>query len=348
MPVSGAVFKIATSEENAKNNIFVKVKDKNGKDTTTDVTGKSGSDGIVEFTGLEFGGDASANKANKKVGINGTNVYDYNYDETISTKYWIVETTAPEGYIRYNKPIEVTITKDSYNAKLEDMVSVENTGINGKYSIELKKVKNSDKKPISNISFDISSETIGKANRTDVKTDSNGIINVTNGDVIIVANNVTVNKNNESNLNTNDEFYIEEKNAETYLKLRNRIKLTVKKEEKSNKYQVSKIFVAEENTKKTVTLDVSKNKTVTLNGVALKDSNKTVSITVSIDDNNNISVTIPNEDLNGEYKIELVKKSEDTGKIIGNVPFLINNVEKNTDAQYLFGDTSLCRTQVFA
>ena len=73
---------------------------------------------------------------------------------------------------------------------------------------------------------------------------------------------------------------------------------------------------------------MSRNKTVTLNGVALKDSNKTVSITVSIDDNNNISVTIPNEDLNGEYKIELVKKSEDTGKIIGNVPFLINNVEK--------------------
>ena len=333
VPVSGAVFKIATSEENAKNNIFVKVKDKNGKDTTTDVTGKSGSDGIVEFTGLEFGGDASANKANKKVGINGTNVYDYNYDETISTKYWIVETTAPEGYIRYNKPIEVTITKDSYNAKLDDMVSVENTVINGRYSIELKKVKNSDKKPISNIFFDISSKTIGKANRKDVKTDSNGILNITNGDVTIVANNVTANKNNESNLNTNDEFYIEEKNAETYLKLRNRIKLTVKKEEKSNKYQVSKIFVAEENTKKTVTLDVSKNKTVTLNGVALKDSNKTVSITVSIDDNNNISVTIPNEDLNGEYKIELVKKSEDTGKIIGNVPFLINNVEKNTDAQ---------------
>ena len=332
VPVSGAVFKIATSEENAKNNIFVKVKDKNGKDTTTDVTGKSGSDGIVEFTGLEFGGDASANKANKKVGINGTNVYDYNYDETISTKYWIVETTAPEGYIKYNKPIEVTITKDSYNAKLDDMVSVENTVINGRYSIELKKVKNSGKKPISNISFDISSKTIGKANRKDVKTDSNGILNITNGDVTIVANNVTANKNNESNLNTNDEFYIEEKNAETYLKLRNRIKLTVKKEEKSNKYQVSKIFVAEEKTKKTVTLDVSKNKTVTLNGVALKDSNKTVSITVSIDDNNNISVTIPNEDLNGEYKIELVKKSEDTGKIIGNVPFLINNVEKNTDA----------------
>ena len=333
VPVSGAVFKIATSEENAKNNIFVKVKDKNGKDTTTDVTGKSGSDGIVEFTGLEFGGDASANKANKKVGINGTNVYDYNYDETISTKYWIVETTAPEGYIRYNKPIEVTITKDSYNAKLDDMVSVENTVINGRYSIELKKVKNSDKKPISNISFDISSETIGKSNRTNVKTDSNGILNITNGDVTIVANNVTANKNNESNLNTNDEFYIEEKSAETYLKLRNRIKLTVKKEEKSNKYQVSKILVSEENTNKTVTLDVSKNKTVTLNGVALKDNNKTVSITVSINDNNNISVTIPNEDLNGKYKIELVKKSEDTGEIIGNVPFLINNVEKNTDAQ---------------
>ena len=329
VPVSGAVFKIATSEENAKNNIFVKVKDKNGKDTTTDVTGKSGSDGIVEFTGLEFGGDAKNNETNKK---KGTNVYDYNYDESISTDYWIVETTAPEGYIRYDEPIKVTITKDSYNAKLEDMVSVENTGINGKYSIELKKVKNNDKKPISNISFDISSETIGKANRTDVETDSNGILNITNGDVTIVANNVTANKNNESNLNTNDEFYIEEKNAETYLKLRNRIKLTVKKEEKSNKYQVSKIVVSEENTQKNVTLDVSKNTTVTLNGVALKDSDKTVNITVSIDDNNNISVTIPNEDLNGEYKIELVKKSADTGKIIGNVPFLINNVEKNTDA----------------
>ena len=65
--------------------------------------------------------------------------------------------------------------------------------------------------------------------KNSIKTDSNGIINVTNGDVTIVANNVTVNKNDETNLNTNDEFYIEEKNAETYLKLRNRIKLTVKK-----------------------------------------------------------------------------------------------------------------------
>ena len=328
VPVSGAVFKIATSEENAKNNIFVKVKDENGNDTNTDVTGKSGSDGIVEFTGLEFGGDAKDSEINRN---KDTNIYDYNYDESISTDYWIVEKTAPEGYIRYDKPIKVTITKDSYNAQLKDMVSVENTVINGRYSIELKKVKNSGKKPIPNISFDISSKTIGKANRKDVTTDSNGILNITNGDVTIVANNVTANKNNESNLNTNDEFYIEEKNAETYLKLKNRIKLTVKKEEKSNKYQVSKIFVAEEKTKKTVTLDVSKNKTVTLNGVALKGSNKTVSITVSIDDNNNISVTIPNEDLNGEYKIELVKKSADTGDIIGNVPFLINNVKKNTD-----------------
>ena len=60
---------------------------------------------------------------NKKVG---TNVYDYDYN-SVSTDYWIVETTAPEGYIRYDKPIKVTITKDSYNAQLKDMVSVENT-----------------------------------------------------------------------------------------------------------------------------------------------------------------------------------------------------------------------------
>ena len=333
VPVSGAVFKIATSEENAKNNIFVKVKDENGNDTNTDVTGESNSDGIVEFTGLEFGGDANDSEINRN---KDTNIYDYNYDESISTDYWIVETTAPEGYIRYDKPIKVTITKDSYNAQLKDMVSVENTEIKGKYSIDIKKVKNSNKdEGIPDIYFDIES-TIKNAKRTDEKTDSNGILSVTNGDVNIVANNA--NKNNETNLKTVDEFYIKEKTATTYLKLKNRIKLTVNKAEKETEagkeYQVSKIVVSEEKTKNnTVTLDVSsKNKSVTLKNVTLENSDKKVNITVSInDDNNNISVTIPNEDLNGEYKIELVKKSKDTGDIIGNMPFLINNVEKNTD-----------------
>lgn len=86
--LSGAIFKIATSEENAKAGIFVKI-------DGVEVTAISGEDGLAFFEGLAYG-TAEQDKDNQ------------------STNYWLVETVAPSGYNLLSTPVEVTIDKDSY------------------------------------------------------------------------------------------------------------------------------------------------------------------------------------------------------------------------------------------
>ena len=112
----GAHFKIATSEENAKNKIFLK--DTEGKDVEaiTDENGKA------EFTGLEFGEDAIENEKYKtKDEKTGAEVYKYNWEE-VETTYYIVETEAPAGYNLIKEPREVIVKKDNYN--MEDITSL--------------------------------------------------------------------------------------------------------------------------------------------------------------------------------------------------------------------------------
>ena len=112
----GAHFKIATSEENAKNKKFLK--DTNGKDieAITDENGKA------EFTGLEFGEDAIDNaKYKTKDETTGAEVYKYNWEE-VETTYYIVETEAPAGYNLIKEPREVIVKKDNYN--MEDITSL--------------------------------------------------------------------------------------------------------------------------------------------------------------------------------------------------------------------------------
>lgn len=86
--LAGAIFKIATSEENAKAGIFVKI-------DGVEVTAISGEDGLALFEGLSYG-TAEQDKDNQ------------------STNYWLVETVAPSGYNLLSSPVEVTIDKDSY------------------------------------------------------------------------------------------------------------------------------------------------------------------------------------------------------------------------------------------
>lgn len=108
-PIQGAVFKIATSKENAKNGIFVK--DLNN----TDVIATSDEEGYVVFGGLKYGEDEQ--KA-----------------EDARTSYWLVETNAPtyeeNGKIKhYNlltKPVEVEVTSTSGVFSLEDTTVVIN------------------------------------------------------------------------------------------------------------------------------------------------------------------------------------------------------------------------------
>ena len=331
VPIEGAVFKLATSEENAKKNIFIKIKDENGKDTSTDISGISDSNGIVTFQGLEFGGDAMSNEANKKTASTGAEVYDYDYNGNISRDYWLVETFAPEGYKKNASPLKVTITKDSYDQEVSNLPSVPNTAINGNYSIKLKKVNKSDKSPISNASFKITSSTVGKANRS-VETDRDGILDVTNGVVTIVSNKDEV-TSDSTKVGTCDRYYITENSATEHLILKNAIDLYVYKKEITNeKYVVSKIMIKEVGTNNQKTLEISdSNRSVTLSGVKLADNVKTVDITFSVDNNNNITVEVPNDNLEGKYNIELIKKDSESGKIIGKIPFNVNNVLKRTN-----------------
>ena len=110
--LEGAKFGIYKTEEDAKNNKNVLM------------TAISDEKGLVKFIGLQYGEDARDIESNKQ----SDETYKYDADKA-STKYWVAEIEAPEGYYKYTDPIEVTISKDSYN---EEKVSyeVENTKLN--------------------------------------------------------------------------------------------------------------------------------------------------------------------------------------------------------------------------
>lgn len=96
--LEGAKFGIYETEEDAKNNknaIMISTSDK---------------DGLVKFIGLKYGGDAKDSENNKQQ--DGTYKYD---PDKASTKYWVAEIEAPNGFEKYNEIIEVTINKESYN-----------------------------------------------------------------------------------------------------------------------------------------------------------------------------------------------------------------------------------------
>lgn len=91
--LAGAQFKIATSEENAKDGVYVT--DANG----ADIVATSSDDGYVVFSGLKYGNDDEAAAEG-------------------ATTYWLVETKAPADYNLLKKPVEVTVnaTSGEYNA----------------------------------------------------------------------------------------------------------------------------------------------------------------------------------------------------------------------------------------
>ena len=130
--LEGAHFKIATSKENALAGIFVK--DGNGQD----IEKITNSNGVAEFAGLEFGEDA-LNNAEYEVydSITGAKVYKYDTSK-LSTKYYLVETESPKGYLKLEEPIEVVVKVGSYDMKdITSLVQVGNE--EGIYDLSLRK-----------------------------------------------------------------------------------------------------------------------------------------------------------------------------------------------------------------
>ena len=114
--LEGAHFKIATSEENARNKKFLKDTEGNDVEVVTDENGKA------EFTGLEFGEDAMDNAKYKTIDeTTGAEVYKYDWSK-VETIYYIVETEAPVGYKLIEQPRKVVVKKDNY--VMEDITSL--------------------------------------------------------------------------------------------------------------------------------------------------------------------------------------------------------------------------------
>lgn len=104
-PMAGAEFSVYRSEADAKNgtNPIKFAKGKDGKyymstAANASATVISGSDGIVTILGLKYG-------ANGLTSANG------------STKYYVAETKAPQGYNLLKEPFEITVTATSHNYK---------------------------------------------------------------------------------------------------------------------------------------------------------------------------------------------------------------------------------------
>lgn len=96
--LEGAIFKVAESEEKAYAGDFIK-----DPDSGEDLTATSNTDGVATFNGLALNVDESGKPADKD--------------------YFVVETTAPEGYELAAKPVKVTVnltTSDSAYTLAED------------------------------------------------------------------------------------------------------------------------------------------------------------------------------------------------------------------------------------
>ena len=112
--LEGAHFKIARSEENAKNGIFVKVRNEDGKETDTDYEVVTGKDGKASFVGLEFGEAAKGKVKLTKHSETGAPVYTYDWTK-VETTYYIVETEAPEDFQKLDSVIPVTVKYGNYD-----------------------------------------------------------------------------------------------------------------------------------------------------------------------------------------------------------------------------------------
>ena len=192
--LSGATFAIYKTEANAR------------AGTNALQTATSDSNGIVKFIGLEYGEDAKDSESNK------TSSGTYEYDSTKkSTKYWVKETKAPNGYtITNSNPIEVTISATSYETDATKITyQFENTPITGKYSVILVKEDENGEQLNEKATFEVngqSKEVTGK---------------------LTIAKDVAI---NSSNVNTKDTYTIKETKApDKYCEFGGTITVTAKK-----------------------------------------------------------------------------------------------------------------------
>ncbi|MBO0412404.1 isopeptide-forming domain-containing fimbrial protein [Enterococcus hulanensis] len=132
--LSGAIFHIALTEEDAEKGIFLASNGKSYKkdtdkfgtaqdpadDDATFLTSTSNASGEARFDGLELDWFTDSNGNGKQEpSIPSEATWDKTYDKDTDTgihkRYWVVETTSPEGYELLKTPKEVIVTLDTHN-----------------------------------------------------------------------------------------------------------------------------------------------------------------------------------------------------------------------------------------
>ena len=195
--LKGAHFKIARSQAEAAAGTFIKRRDASGAETDVDLEAVTNDEGRARFEGLEFGEDADGIAANKVTDpITGAEVYKYDWSNA-STKYYIVETVVPDGYVAVSTPIEVTVKASNYDdVDLTEFHRVGNTPIayEGAYNVRI--VKNGKAADgtltaLQGVKFNATRSVNGNAAETltVADTDANGATAV--GDAVTIDTNKT-------------------------------------------------------------------------------------------------------------------------------------------------------------
>ena len=102
--LAGAEFKLAASEADAVNGIYIK------NAAGEEYLAVSDADGIFRFEGISYGEDGVENDA-------------------ANTQYWLVETKAPDGYKLIGKPVAVTVNSNSHRYDSLPELQLENIAI---------------------------------------------------------------------------------------------------------------------------------------------------------------------------------------------------------------------------
>ena len=296
-------------------------------------------------------------------------------------KYTLTETKAPDGYLKLKNPLTIEISKKKTvsNNKTEYVIdkitltSLDSNDKTGTIDVEknklltLKGVLLEDNVTTVDITLEVTSTgsiTIKVENKS-VSGDYNYFIhkNVDGGSpngiefkVTGTYNGTLTAKDNgdtetrsiaitKDNINTNDELTIEENtNDSDILGLKNKIKLTIKKDidSNSNKYRISHILVEELNTQNKAEKDISKTEStvITLDNVVIANSTysekSSIEIRVDLDNDGKqtIKITVNNKKVQPKNYTFRIKKVDLNNKPITGRKFNVYKINNdNTRTQ---------------
>ena len=188
-------------------------------------------------------------------------------------------------------------------------VMVDNPYINGKYSVNIKKYDNAGN-PMQYIVFKVNGKTLTATNAQGITT-------------CVSEKAITKDDYQTADTYVIDEFKVNEKN---YVKLSNKIKLTVKKglNADGKKYVVKGIRLDEidSNNKIKNSSETTDGTKVELRGIKLSDEKSTVTVVATLDkETQTITLGIPNKKVTGSYSMNLIKTTNNFKTPVQNVDF---------------------------